>query len=239
MYNIAVCDDDAVFLSSFKTMLAAALNARQVTYRLLSFSDPCALMQAMENGQKFHLLFLDIYYETEKGLQFAKALREKNDQTDIVFMTALPDYAVESYDAAPLHYLLKPIDPKKLEAAVARFLDKNTPQNLHFITAKGHLRIPIADILFFEIYGHEIIIHLTSGVKETCAGTLKELERHLPDLTFVRPHRSYLVNLSYISKITRYQIQLSSGNDIPISKTLYHDTLNLFIEYLNQSSISF
>lgn len=239
MYKIAVCDDDTVFLSSFRPMLEEVLAARKVSCQLSIFHDPADLMHAMKAGEPFSLLFLDIYYDTEKGIRFARSLRENNDQTDIVFMTALTDYAVESYDAAPLHYLLKPIDPEKLGNAVDRFLEKNAPQKLHFMTTKGHLYTPITNILFFEIYGHEIVIHLANGTKETCIGTLKGLEQLLPELTFVRPHRSYLVNLEHIAEITRYQIRLSSEDIVPVSKNLYNDILNSFINYANQSSISF
>ncbi len=239
IYEIAICDDDKEFLSSFRPMLEAALNARGTAYRLTLFNDPSALMREMEQGKKFDLLFLDIYYDSEKGIRFAKALREKNDQTDIIFMTALTDYAVESYDAAPLHYLLKPIDPEKLDIALSRFLEKNSPQKLHFMTAKGHLCVPVSNIVFIEIYGHEIIIHLANGTKETCIGTLKGLEPLLPEFTFVRPHRSYLVNLGHIEEITRYQIRLSSDDLVPVSKNLYNNILSSFINYANQSSISF
>ncbi len=239
IYEIAVCDDDTVFLSSFRPILEEALNARSAAYNLTIFNDPSSLMQEMRQGRKFDLLFLDIYYDQEKGIQFAKSLRERNDQTDIIFMTALTDYAVESYDAAPLHYLLKPIDPEKLDTALSRFLEKNSPQKLHFMTTRGHLCVPVNDIIFIEIYGHEIIIHLSNGTKETCIGTLKGLEPLLPEFTFVRPHRSYLVNLGHISEITRYQIRLSSNEFIPVSKNLYNDILSSFITYANQSSISF
>ena len=214
------------------------MNARKVSFHLSFFNDPSALLQAMDNGSIFHLLFLDIYYDSEKGIQFARLLRERNDKTDIIFMTALSSYAAESYDAAPLHYLIKPIQPDKLDTALARFLKKNVPQNLHLITARGHFRTPIRDVLYFEIYGHNIVIHLADGGKESCIGTLKELEGLLPKHTFVRPHRSYLINLEHITKIMRYQIQLSSGDLVPVSKNLYHSVLNDFIQYANESSIS-
>ncbi len=239
IYEIAVCDDDKVFLASFRQMLEEALSARSAAYNLAFFNDPSALTEEMDQGRKFDLMFLDIYYDKEKGIRFAKSLREKNDQTDIIFMTALTDYAVESYDAAPLHYLLKPIDPKKLNDALSRFLEKNSPQKLHFMTTRGHLCTPVSDIIFIEIYGHEIVIHLANGSKETCVGTLKGLEPLLPELTFVRPHRSYLVNLEHISEITRYQIRLSTNDLVPVSKNLYNNILSSFINYANQSSISF
>lgn len=239
MYEIAVCDDDHVFLSSFKPMLKKVLDIRHIDYHLSFFHDPSALLDEMKNGHKFHLLFLDIYYDTGRGLSFAKTLREKNDQTDIIFMTTISGYALECYDVAPLHYLLKPIDPKKLETAVTRFLEKNAHLKLHFMTANGHLYVPIADILYFEIYGHKIVIHLSDGTKESYMGTLKELERQLPDSVFARPYRSYLVNLRHITKVARYQIQLSSGDSIPVSKNLYNSLLVSLINYdTKQGSVS-
>ena len=206
MYEIAVCDDDAVFSSEFKKELTKALDARKISCHLTFFEDTSSLMQAFRNGQRYSLIFLDIY-------------------------------AVESYDAAPLHYLLKPVSREKLETALERFLIKNTPRLLHFTTSKGHLSVPIADILFFEIYGHEIIIHKTDKTTEYFTGTLKELEHLLPPLSFVRPHRSYLVSLSHISEITRYRIRLSSGDLIPISKNLYQHTQDCFIDYADKRSL--
>ena len=58
-----------------------------------------------------------------------------------------------------------------------------------------------------------------------------EMEEQFPSRLFVRPHRSYLVNMDYISKISHFQITLSSGDKIPISRNLYQKTQNLFIEF--------
>lgn len=239
MYEIAICDDDIVFASAFSATLSEMLTAKKVPFHLNTFSDPSALLDSIKRGEKYHLLFLDILFQTEEGLQFAKVLREKNYHVDIIFITTCVDYAVASYDTAPLYYLLKPVDPEKLDAALSRFLEKNTPNSLHFSTSRGHLYIQMCDILFFEIYGHEIIIHKTNGLNETCMGTLKELEKLLPPLTFVRPHRSYLVNLDHITEIVRYQIRLSSGATIPVSKNLYHQIQDTFIDYAEKNSLSF
>lgn len=202
------------------------------------FSDISSLQRAIENGQKYLLLFLDILFGTEEGIHFARFLREKKYNTDIIFVTSCTDYAVTSYDVSALHYLVKPVSPEKLDAALNRFLDSHTYSSLCFATTRALLHVRITDILFFEIYGHEIIIHKTDGTKETCTGTLKELGKQLPTQTFVRPHRSYLVNLDYISEITRYQIRLSSGDTVPISKNLYQQIQGSFIDYADKKCIS-
>lgn len=239
MYEIAICDDDAVFSSMFEKLLSKLLEARGIPFHLTLFSETTTLRRAIENGQKYSLLFLDILFEAEDGIDFAKFLREKKCTTDIVFVTTSPDYAISSYDVEALHYLVKPITPEKLHVALDRFLNSHPLHSLHIPTPKGLIHVQITDILFFEIYGHEITIHKTNNTQETCTGTLKELENLLPSQTFVRPHRSYLVNLNYISEIIRYQMRLSSGDVIPISKKLYQCVQSSFIDYADEKCISF
>lgn len=237
MYEIALCDDDNTFSDAFGRMLSDALDAKDVSYRLTSFSDIISLQNALENGITYHLIFLDIIFQKEDGLFFANFLRKQKWKTDLIFVTSSSDYAVAGYDAAPLHYLLKPVSSDKLEQALERFLDKNNPLSICFTTPKGILHIRLSDILYFEIYDHNIIIHKTDRKKETCIGTLKDIEISLPPMTFVRPHRSYLVNLDYISEIVRYRMRLSSGETIPISKNLYNQIQDKFIDYAGQKSI--
>lgn len=239
MYKIAVCDDDIHFSSIFEKMLSKTLDKKGIPFQMTLFSDISSLQHAVESGDIYDLLFLDIIFETEKGICFARFLKEINYNADIIFISSNPEYGVESYDVSPLHYLVKPIEQEKLDAALNRFLDRHASRILHFTTSKGLLNISLSDILFFEIYSHEIIIHKTDGTKETCAGTLKKLEALLPPFTFVRPHRSYLVNLDHISYIVRYQIHLSSGTAIPVSKNLYQNVQSQFIDYAEKKCISF
>lgn len=238
MYEIALCGDDITFTATFEKMLYSALAARNLPCHLVSFTDIPSLQNAMEHGYKYNLIFLDILFQKENGIEFARFLREQEDNTDIVFVSTNPEYAITGYDVAPLHYLLKPVKPDKLEAALDRFLSKNTTPGISFTTSRGVFRLLLSEILYFEIYGHNITIHQTNGKKETCTGTLKELEKHLPPMTFVRPHRSYIINLDHVSEITRFRIQLSSGEIIPISKNLFHKIQHQFIDYAAQKSIS-
>ena len=240
MYDIAICDDDVAFAAAFSAQLTRALDARGVSCSLKTFSDPAALRRAVENGSRFQLLFLDVLFsETERGIHLAESLRETGIDADIVFISSSPAFAVDSFDAAPLHYLLKPIQEDKLDAALSRFLDKNTPYQLRLDKGRGYLQIPLAEVTFFEIFVREIVIHKTNGTKETCVGTLKELEDRLPADTFVRPHRSYLVNLDHISEIVRYKIRVSSGETVPVSQKLYAYVQQAIIHHADRRTVTF
>lgn len=239
VYDIAICDDDSVFAAAFQTQLVRALERRGVSGRITVFSEPEALQRAIgEDGSRYGLLFLDVLFgQTERGIALAAALRDMGCGADVVFMSTSPDFAAASFDVSPLHYLVKPVAEEKLQAALSRFLDKNAPYLLRFNLDRGYLQVPIAEVTFFEIFTHQIVIHKLNGAREVCVGTLKELEDRLPANTFVRPHRSYLVNLDHISEIVRYQIRVSSGETIPVSQKLYAQVQQVIIDHADQRTV--
>lgn len=240
MYEIAICDDDAGFASSFQRQLTRVLEGLGAAGRIAVFPDPDALLQTVQQGARYQLLFLDVLFAgEEKGIRLVSTLRESGCGADIVFMSTCPDYAVDSFDAAPLHYLVKPVADAKLQAAVSRFLDKNAPCLLRLRTHRGHAQLSLPEVAFFEIFVREIVVHKSDGTKQSCVGTLKELEERLPAGGFVRPHRSYLVNLDHIVEIVRYQIRVSTGETLPVSQKLYAQVQQAIIDHADRQTVRF
>ncbi len=239
MYDIAICDDDVSFAASFQGQLCQLLDQRDAAYQVQVFSDPDQLRRAIEDGQRFELLFLDVLFaQAERGITLAGSLREAGCDADVIFMSSAPEFAADSFDVAPLHYLVKPVAEEKLAAALERFLAKNTPYLVRFSTYRGQLQVHLAEVTFFEVFAREIVIHRVNGTKESCAGTLKELEEHLPARAFVRPHRSYLVNLDYITEIVRYHIRVTTGETIPVSQRLYTEVQQAIIDHADRRTVS-
>lgn len=240
MYEIAICDDDAAFTAAFQQQLGRALDDRGAESRVTVFSEPDALRDAVAGGRRFDLLFLDVLFaRAERGISLAASLREMGCAADIVFMSSSPDFAAASFDVSPLHYLLKPVAEEKLRTALDRFLDKNTPCFLRLHTHGGHLQLPLSEVAFFEIFVREIVVHKTDGTKESCVGTLKELEDRLPASGFVRPHRSYLVNLDHITEIVRYQLRVTTGETVPVSQKLYAHVQQAIIRHADRQTVRF
>lgn len=239
MYEIAVCDDDAVFTQSFLTQLRQALTARGAAAHLTVYADTQALLRDVRQGRQFDLLFLDVVFsQREQGLRLAEALRQCRCAADMVFISSSPEYAAASFDVQPLHYLVKPVRQEKLDAALDRFLSRHAAKYLRLKTARGMLQVDLAEVLYFEIYAHEIVISLTGGGRQTCVGTLKQLQELLPSHAFVRPHRSYIVNLEHVSEIVCYQIRMRSGDTVPVSKNLYQQVQRAFIAYAGQRGLA-
>lgn len=236
VFEIAICDDDVAFVAEFQALLSDVMAERGAAYRLSAFSDPARLLHAVKAGEGFNLIFQDILFGSEKGLRYARLLRERDRNFEVVFVSTNPEYAVESFSAFPLSYLLKPITRARLAEVMDRFLEKRISRMLSLTIPRGTMRLLVSDVLFFEIYGHTIVIHLRDGNSRSWTGALKELEDILPPHCFVRSHRSYLVNLEHVVEFERTWLRLSSGDTIPVSKSAYPKVQASLVEYDDRKS---
>ncbi len=237
MYKFAICDDDVVFCRKFEMLLSRIMEERHAEYSLACYNDGGSFAASIRAGEKYDLVFLDIMIKEDNGLELARTLRRKENVSDIVFVTDYDEYAVDSYDVEPLHYLIKSDNMEKLETAMIRFISKNSPCKICVSTANGLVFLPLCDIMCFEIYGHDIVIHLSNGTKQECRGTLKQIETLLPPESFIRLHRSYLVNLDFISEISHNNITLSDGMNIPLGKTMYKRLQIIMVNYLGKKNM--
>lgn len=237
VYKLAICDDDAAFGVSLKDFLCRFFAEKNNDCSIAVYNDMRSFNKALDAGAEYDLVFLDIIFENGNGIDYAKQLRARRHKFDIIFISTSRDYAIESYDTDSLYYILKPADPEKLTAALNRFLEKRASVYISINTSRGIIKVDLSDILYFEIYGHRIIICKRDGTTEDFRGSLKEIETQLPPETFIRPHRSYLVNLGCITEITHYSLKLTNGNIIPISHTLYNKVQIGFLNYLDRTDI--
>ncbi len=239
MYDIAVCDDDAAFAARFQTLLTDVMAERNAACAVTLFRTPAEVLAAIENGARYALLFQDVLFDGERGIQFAKALRERRWDIDIVFVTNSPQYAVDGYDASPLGYLLKPVDRERLGAVVDRFLEKRAPNCLYVQAGKELFRLQLSDVLYFEVFDHEVVAHFADRGRVPFKSTLRELEGTVPAHLFVRCHRCYLINLAYVRKVTREQVIFPQGEAVPVSKRLYPQVLASLNDYADRNSLLF
>ncbi len=166
------------------------------------------------------------------GIELALRIREReHDRTvQIVFVTGYMDYIEKGYDVEALHYLLKPVTQERLfgvlDRAAQRVRDRG--RELCLQMPEGTARIPVSEIRYLEVQRNYVTIH--GDEDYTVKRTLGELEREL-DGRFFRTGRSYIVNLQFVKKITRSQIVLKDGVQIPLPRRAYEDINRAMIRY--------
>ena len=170
------------------------------------------------------LVLLDIEMPGMNGVELAKRLRERNKLIQIVFITGFSEYIAEGYEVAALHYLLKPVSPEKLFSTLDRALEKQEIDGRKIVFETS---VETVQLLFYEIRYIEVIKkYITIYAKDsyTVKRTLKEIEKEL-DERFLRVGRSYIVNLHFVSRVTRSEIFLRGGGSVPLPRGAY-ETVN-------------
>jgi two-component system, LytTR family, response regulator len=188
------------------------------------------------------LLFLDIQMPKITGFEMLELI-EKPPAT--IFTTAFDEYAMKAFETNAVDYLLKPFSKERFNKAIQKALQQITQQvvpdyqpliesavkaPLPFqrvvVKLNGKIRIiPAAEILYLEAADDYVKIHVKEGsfLKNN---TLSYFESMLGEQQFVRVHRSYLLNLSMITRIEPYEKDghlavLSTGARVPVSKSGY------------------
>lgn len=219
-YKIAICDDSDPDRSYAEALSRKWAEERGHTLNISSFSSAEGFLFHYDEESDFDILLLDIEMGGMDGVAMAKRLRKDNDTVQIVFITGYSDYISEGYEVAALHYLVKPVAEEKLFSVLDRASEKlkKNERVLNLTVGSEMVRVPVHRITYADVQGNYVTIH--GRADYTVKMTLRELERQLDD-RFYRVGRSSIVNLGYISRVTRTDIYLSDGSVIPLPRGAY------------------
>ena len=190
---------------------------------------------ALEKIQQFKpdLLFLDIQMPGKTGFEM---LEELDSVPTVIFTTAYDEYALKAFEYNALDYLLKPIEPKRLEETVnklvekkrkktARDLDKEILMEADQVFVKDGERcwfVKLENVRLFESEGNYVRIYFSEN-KPLILRTLNYLDERLDNKTFFRANRKHIVNLKWIDSIEPWLnggllVKLKDGQKIEVSR---------------------
>ena len=170
------------------------------------------------------LVFLDIQMPHGTGFDLLEAFPSRD--FEVIFTTAHQEYAIKAIKEDARDYLVKPIDPDDLEAALARARDLRSEKE-HVSTA-NRIGIPVAggikytdpkDIIRLEGDGSYTHIYLLNGEKLLVSKNLKELERLVSAANFFRSHNSHLINCNHVAEYNKTDggyIVMCDGSTSPL-----------------------
>lgn len=230
MYRIAVCDDSPADTSAVVSMINKWNQKAGLLIQTKSFPSAEAFLFAYEEQRDIDILFLDIEMGKMSGVELARKLREMGAGMQLIFITGYMDYIAEGYDVEALHYLLKPVTEEKFFAVMERafFRLRDREKSMLLSTAEGTVRLPLYEIRYLEVVRNYVTVH--AGEDYSVKRTLNDMEKEL-DESFCRTHRSYLVNLRFVKKITRSEVILKDGTAIPLARGQYDHVNRALIEY--------
>jgi DNA-binding LytR/AlgR family response regulator len=189
------------------------------------------------NKEKVDIIFLDINMPELNGFDFLKTLIDK---PLVIFITAYPQYAVESYELDAIDYLVKPVRLERLIKAVNKaelFLKPIDPASnaiesieKEFVYIKADrkfTKVFFKDIVYIEGLKDYVTINLDNK-KIVTAMNIKTIANQLPTQIFARVNRSYIVNVNHIISVDTYSVYLKS-EEIPIGESYKNEFLNNYV----------
>lgn len=191
-----------------------------------TFSDTLQAMDCLKSTA-IDLMFLDIHLPKISGIDFLKSLPHP---PHVILTTAFSDYALESYELDVVDYLLKPFSFQRFIKAIAKVpttTTTSTPRNELFIKS-GHeyIKIPISDILYIKSDADYTEIYLPKK-KYLSSESLQHWLSFLQPYPFHRIHKSYIVHLSKIEKISGNRVFLPSEHILPIGRAYKESFMRL------------
>ena len=230
--KIAVCDDDAA-QRVYLTEIVSAWSKRNCHLtEIRQYQEAKIFLFDYDTEKDFDILLLDIEMPGTNGIDIAKKVRKENATVQIVFVTGFYEYFSDGFDVSALHYLIKPVDAVRL----CLVLDKAV-HNLNYrqrsvllSVPEGEIKVALADILYVEAENVYVKVHTVHGVYRSRV-TLTKIAEQLDD-TFYKVHRSFIIGLKYIRKITKSDVTMIIGDLVPVSRGKYDEVHGALIRYL-------
>jgi two-component system LytT family response regulator len=198
------------------------------------------------------LVFLDVMLNEATGFDLLKKFDEIS--FEIIFTTAHNEYALKAFRSNAIDYLLKPIDPDELQAAIAKAKNRlqskqftspehlenlyqtiNNPQNpgkkIAIPTSDGFILQPIEEIIYCQAIGNYTQFYLTNKRKLLSSYTLKQYDDMLEEFNFFRAHKSYLINLNHVQQYRKGEggtVIMSDGMEVEVSRRNKESFVQLF-----------
>jgi len=246
MINAILIDDEAHCLDSLGILLKKFCPEVQILQQCNSAKE------GLDATRKYKadLVFLDVEMPSMNGFEFLEQFTEI--PFSVIFTTAYDKYAIKAIRFSALDYLLKPIDPNELVAAIHKVEVSNhvpTSEQFRMLINKiqnkeqslTKIAVPIAegfelvradDIITCEADNNYTYLHLKNKRKIIACRTLKEVEEQLESFTsFIRVHHSYIVNLNEVTKYVRGDggyLKMSDDSMVDVSRSRKTALLKFF-----------
>lgn len=238
MIKIAVCDDDPQALARIDELIACQQEIILPETRFFLTGEE--LISAIsEDGYLPDVAVLDIVLPHDSGIDLAKKLNLICPGCSIIFLSAHLSFAPEVYETRHSYFVLKTQAAQRMGAALKKALAEKACREFISIRYNGQQQLlPVDEVLYMERRLKKTLLVQASGNEYLVTAKPAELLSELKNSPFIRCHQSFWVNLEYIGKMSAESFLLTSGQEIPISRSFRADAKAAFHRFLCHSALS-
>lgn len=236
MIKIAICDDDKNELNRASTnCFAYAATYPEQDIRISTFDLASDLIKYLEVHDNFDIYILDIYMPNTSGVELAKTIRERDDESEIIFLTSSTVHAIEAFSLHAAHYLVKPYSLEKFDNALAKAfkqLEKTKKAQVTLKSITGVHKVLFSDFLYAETEKHLQHIHLKDGTSlRVRMSSIELFDRLNHEKRFYKCGSTYILNLGKIKEITPKLILFDNQQHIFTQRRHYKHLIDTYTRY--------
>lgn len=219
--NIAICEDRIRDTEELNITLKKACESLQLKLNTDFFHSGEELIRAVKDGRSYSLILMDIYLSGMNGIETAAKIKLLLPHIQIAFMTVSKEYAIDAFEINALHYLIKPIDEKKMRECLKRFLVRSgmPVKTLEIKTDYKTYKFMLFNVMKIQSRNKGVDVYLCN-TKKPChiPISFKRMEEQLDPKLFLRISRGLLVQMSHILCIDKEICRLKDGTEAIISR---------------------
>ncbi|MCI8966407.1 MAG: response regulator transcription factor [Lachnospiraceae bacterium] len=243
MIQTAVCDDEPFYREKISSLVKQYFEKHDLDHAIHLYPSGEAFLARHENTVKYDVVFMDISMKALDGIQTAARIRAYHSDTQLVFVTAFIDYALEGYKFNAVRYIMKDTLDSAIPECMDAILQKMRLAQVTFPFMDGEATLYTDNILYIESRKHKSFFYYMQSdaanptASRSGAATyqiyekLDSIEQKLSDHGFLRIHKSYLVNMKHIRRLGNYTAFLDTGAELPIPRLRYQTVKEQFVAY--------
>ena len=229
-FNIAICDDVKMWHQEIADSCKSFFVDKKVDLNFYSYYSGEEIVK--EHSREIDVLFLDIEMGNLSGLDAMAQIEKMPNIKTIIFVTSHPEAAIYAYGFKPVGFITKPINADELHSKLGEIYSRMRPDALiSFSDNSGTFHYRKSDIIYIEADSSYCNIHSSQGIT-VVSYTLKKCEEILQGMPFLRVHKSFVVNLSYVKNMNATEIKLLNDEKIPIGRSHKDEVSKRYQQYL-------
>lgn len=237
MWQIAIVEDDIEAAATLREYILRYGKEYNQDFNVVHFENAVQFSAAKRDVD---LIFMDIDMPGINGMEAAGLLRTYDEQTPLIFVTNLAQYAVRGYEVDALDFIVKPVSyyhfSMRMDKAL-RVMQRNVHSQIKIVMRTGTIAVPYTDLIYVETINHDLVYHLVNPAESETRvrGSLSKLEKELADGPFLRISSGCIVNLDHVRSIQAGALHMSNGETLYASRAKKREVLDTFTDYLGRS----
>lgn len=229
--RIALCDDEISLAQSYAGIIRKWSQKTGYPCEISTFSSSRNLLFEFQDGYCFDLLLLDIEMPEMNGMELARTIRQIDRRVMIVFLTNYDNFVFEGYEVGAFRYLMKSEAEEKLSPLLDHVASEQGQEKEYLLirAGGGEERLELSSILYLEASKHDTILY-TKEENRLLKLPISKLAELLPE-NFLFSHRSFIVNLQYLERLSKTECLMSNAATVPVSRAAYGALNEAFIAY--------